>query len=316
MFRKLYLSILFVCTCLLSYSQGCSDAGFCTMGAMKPDQAYSKKIDLKLRAVEISQYRGVTTLSPVIYVTNIDFSFSINNKTSFQIKLPYQAVSGNLGKTSGIGDISLSATKNIISKENFDVNATLGMKIPTNNSDLKKDSNEFGSQGLDFPMYYQTSLGSVDVVAGMSLISSKWLFAVGYQNALTDNDNQFNWADWPDYPSAAYISKHNNTNGLRRGTDIMLRIERNWRFSNYNFSLGALPIYRITKDQIKDNFGNYFKVDQTTGLALTALFSAGYNFNVKSGIKFIYGLKITDREVNPDELTRDNVQTIAYVYRF
>lgn len=301
---------------VIGYGQGCSDAGFCTMGAMKPDQAYSTKINFKLRALEISQYRGQTTLSPVVYVSNIDFAFSLNNKTSFQVKLPYQAVSGNLGKTSGIGDISLSATRNVFSSEKFDINATIGAKIPTNDSDLKKGNDEFGNRGSHYPMYYQISLGSYDVIAGISLISKKWLFAAGYQNALTANNNQFRWEEWGEYPGGqSYITDHDLALQLKRGTDIMLRAERNWRFSNYNFSLGALPIYRITKDQIKVG-GVYEKVDKTTGLALTALLSAGYHFNVKSSIKFIFGLKITDRDVNPDQLTRTDVQTIAYVYRF
>lgn len=299
------------------YGQGCSDAGFCTMGAMKPDQSYNKKAKIQLRAIEISQYRGKTTLSPVIYVTNIDFAFSIK-KTSFQVKLPYQAISGDLGETSGIGDISLSATRSIYSSDKYDINATLGAKIPSNDSDLEKKDNEFSNAGSDYPMYYQTSLGSYDVIAGISLISKKWLFAAGYQNALSANNNNFRWDEWDEYPGGReYIESHDMAVKLKRGSDIMLRIERNWRFANYNFSLGALPIYRITKDErINWDEGQYVKVDKTTGLALTALASFGYHFNVKSSFKFIYGLKLTDREVNPDQLTRNSVQTIAYIYRF
>ncbi|MFN8890139.1 MAG: hypothetical protein ACK5WF_21960 [Cyclobacteriaceae bacterium] len=61
---KLFLpSLFFILNITLSYSQGCSDAGFCTMGAMKPDQPYNKKIQLKLRSMEVSFYRGTTTLA-------------------------------------------------------------------------------------------------------------------------------------------------------------------------------------------------------------------------------------------------------------
>jgi hypothetical protein len=165
-------------------------------------------------------------------------------------------------------------------------------------------------------MYYQTSLGSFDIIAGISIISKKWLFAAGYQNALTSNSNDFRWNEWNLYPGGrAYIDSHDIARKLKRGTDVMMRVERNWRFSNYNFSLGALPIYRITKDQVIRN-GVYSKEPGTTGLALTVLGSAGYHFNVNSSVKFIFGIKLTDREVNPDQLTRNSVQTIAYVYRF
>jgi len=317
MSKSLFSIITLLLISHYTYSQGCSDAGFCTMGAMKPDQSYSKKTDFKLRAIEISQYRGKTTLSPVIYVTNIDFAFSIK-KTNFQVKLPYQSISGNLGKTAGIGDISISATRSIYTTDRYNINATLGAKIPSNNSDLKKEDDDFTNRGSHYPMYYQTSLGSYDIIAGISVISKKWLFAAGYQNALTANNNQFLWGEWFNkYPDDNYIRDHDVAFKLKRGTDVMMRVERNWRFSNYNFSLGALPIYRITKDERIDvNTDEYFKVPKTTGLALTTLLSFGYHFNVNSNIKYIYGVKLVDRDVNPDQLTRHSVQTIAYVYRF
>jgi len=104
------------------YAQGCSDAGFCTMGAMKPDQPYNKKIPIKLRSVEVSFYRGTTTLSPVVYVANLDASFNvIDDKTFFQVKVPYQAIDGNFGKTNGLGDLSLCLTRNLYSSEKFDI---------------------------------------------------------------------------------------------------------------------------------------------------------------------------------------------------
>lgn len=83
----------------LVFSQGCSDAGFCTMGAMKPDQSYNKKIQFKLRSMEMSFYRGTTTLTPIVYVATADLNFSLNRKYTLQVKLPFQFVEGRLGKT-------------------------------------------------------------------------------------------------------------------------------------------------------------------------------------------------------------------------
>src|SRR5688572_25738450 len=173
-----------------AFSQGCSDAGFCTMGAMKPDQPYNKKIELKLRSMEVSFYRGTTTLTPVVYVATADMNFSLNSKTSFQLKVPFQAVTGSLGKTSGLGDISLCFTRNIFTSEKFDVNLSLGGKIPSNNSDKEND------EGNPLPMYYQTSLGTYDFITGISLVSRKWLFATGVQYAFNENGNQFLWTAW------------------------------------------------------------------------------------------------------------------------
>ena len=318
--RLLLILILQSFFYLSANSQGCSDAGFCTMGAMKPDQAYNKKVNLKLRSIELSYYQGKTTLTPVITVINLDAGFSITKNLSGQFKLPYFSVDGTLDKSSGLGDISLSLTQRLIDTENFDLSATIGTKIPTNNSAIESSGSKNPlSKGLVLPMYYQTSLGSVDFVAGASLVSSKWLFATGIQMALTANENTW-WAkEWlpPVYPSESYVRAYDDANLLKRGTDIMLRVERNFRFTKYSFNIGLLPIFRISKDQTVDRTtGEYRKLDGTTGMALTALGGFAYNFNINNAVKFSYGHKLTDRDVNPDGLTRHNVMILAYLFRF
>ena len=99
----------------------------------------------------------------------------------------------------------------------------------------------------------------------------------------------------------------------------MLRVERNFRFSRLNFSLGLLPIYRITNDKILDptvDPENHTKPNGAKGLALSAIGTVGYNFNVKTGIKLLVGRKIVQRDNNPDGLTRVLVSTISYFHRF
>jgi hypothetical protein len=292
--------------------QGCSDAGFCTMGAMKPDQPFNKKVPIRLRSMEISFYRGKTTLTPVVYVATADASFSLfDQKTTFQVKLPFQAVTGNFGNTSGLSDISLCLSRNLYSSEKFDVNASVGTKLPSNRSNLEED-------GKPLPMYYQTSLGTYDAIAGISLITRKWLFATGIQYAFNENRNEFTWSSWPEYPDQNYVRKYDKAYHLKRGTDVMLRVERNFRYSRWNFTAGVLPIFRITRDEIEDPPGSGARVkpEGTTGMALSAIITAGYSFDVKSGMRLLFGKKITQRDVNPDGLTRTTVATVSYYYRF
>ncbi|MCU0397018.1 MAG: hypothetical protein MUC73_02840 [Cyclobacteriaceae bacterium] len=313
--NRIYGLIIVILINGMAFGQGCSDAGFCTMGAMKPDQPFNKRVPLKLRSVEVSFYRGTTTTSPVVYVGTIDMSFNIiDNKTFFQIKLPYQAVTGNFGNTGGLSDISYCLTRNIYSSEEYNIGVTLGGKIPTNNSNLKDD--RFDNP---LPMYYQTSLGTYDAIAGISLVSRKWLFATGIQHPFNQNGNQFTYDDWiPVYEGGPdYVRTYAPSYELKRGTDIMFRVERNFRYSRINFSVGLLPIWRITKDEIFDvNLNERVKLDGTLGMALSGIITAGYNFNVKSGIRLLLGHKITQRDVNPDGLTREMVSTLSYTYRF
>jgi hypothetical protein len=283
------------------------------MGAMKPDQPFNKKMQLKLRSMEVSFYRGTTTTTPVIYVATADLNFGITARSSFQVKVPYLFVrSGNLGETNGISDLSLCYTRSLYTSERFDLNFSVGGKIPTNQSD--KTSDKFPGEPL--PMYYQTSLGTYDFITGLSLINRKWLLATGIQIPMIHiNNNSFDWTDFPDYPDQNYLETYSQANQLKRGVDVMLRVERNFRFSRLNLSVGLLPIYRITNDRITlDN--EQIKPDGAKGLALSGIVTAGYNFNVQSGVKFLMGRKITQRDVNPDGLSRVLVSSISYYYRF
>lgn len=306
---KLVYTVVFVLVVRVAFSQGCSDAGFCTMGAMKPDQPYNKNIPIRLRSMEVSFYRGTTTLTPIVYVATLDASFSVGKKNSFQIKLPFQAVHGRLANTSGIGDISLCFTRTIYASEKFDVSVSLGSKIPTNKSNKTEN-------GFPLPMYYQTSLGTYDAIAGISLVNRKWLLATGIQVPLNKNHNEFLWGRWAGSDEdPAYIEKYARANQLKRGIDVMLRVERNFRFSRLNFSVGMLPIYRITNDEIELPEGRV-KPDGAKGLALSAIATVGYSFNVKSGVKLLMGHKIVQRDENPDGLTRHLVSSVTYFYRF
>lgn len=303
-----------LCTFVFLFSnhasaQGCSDAGFCTMGAMKPDQPFNKKIKLTLRSMELSFYRGTTSLTPVIHVVTADMNFGLNSRTSFQVKLPYQFITGRLANTGGLGDISLCFTKNLKTTEKYDVNLSLGTKIPTNDSDKSID-------GRPLPMYYQTSLGTYDAIAGISLITRQWLFATGIQVPLNGNNNQFLWGAWADHPEAQYTLGYARAKELKRGTDVMLRVERNFRFARLNFGIGLLPIYRITRDEFTLANGERTRPSEAQGLALSGIFTTGYNFNVRSGVKALIGHKIVQRDLNPDGLTRELVTSFSYVYRF
>ncbi len=324
--RQFALMIFILISIAESHSQGCSDAGFCTMGAMRPDQSYSSRIDLKLRTIELNYYKGKTTLSPVIQAYTVDVSIGINDKNSVQIKLPYQTVSGNFGSNEGLGDISISASRMVGTFNDYAIGLTLGGKIPSGYGSDKASgqASTFGANNADpgdLPMYYQVSLGTYDIVAGASIINEKWLFATGIQiPVIHKNDNDFRWGKWPEYPGGTnYTQKYFLANNLKRGTDVMLRAERNFRFLNYNFSLGALPIYRITKDRRYDFTPGIEKevtVPRTTGLALSILGGAGYSFSANNSVKLIYGHRLTDRKKNPDGLTRHTVLSFSYMYKF
>jgi len=320
--KKIVSGIFYVLLFLLMpsvlFSQGCSDAGFCTMGAMKPSQNFSRKVNLKLRSVELSQYIGVNTIGDIITSYTADINIGLSSKYTVQIKVPYMRVYGKLANTDGLSDISLSATRNLIAKEKYQVNFTLGAKLPTNKGDIKTENN------LPLPNYYQSSLGTYDIIAGISLITKRWLIAAGYQQPLNSNGNEFLWGPWNKTGADSAIAReYPLCKKLKRGNDVMLRIERNFRLSRFNAHIGLLGIYRLTKDVYTDKTNTRITQDGTTGLALSGIAGMGYNFSARSGIKVIFGVRLVQRYqlaelhgLSLDGLSREFVNTIGYEYRF
>ncbi|MES2386542.1 MAG: hypothetical protein V4543_00970 [Bacteroidota bacterium] len=308
----LYMALAFFLADKGAYAQGCSDAGFCTMGAMRPNRAFSTGIKLRLRSVELTQYLGTTKFKDYINSSTADFNFSVGDNTGVQLKLPFFYVNGPLGNTANIGDISLCGTRTLYSNENGStLSLSIGAKIPTNNSDLKSED------GRPLPMYYQTSLGTYDGVLGLGYATRQWLFATGIQHPFTQNGSQFLWGKWTSSDLNSIAHSYPTSKNLRRGTDVMLRIERNIRFSRLNIFAGLLGIYRLNKDERTNAQTNLReKVAGSDGLAATATAGGGYNFSVRSGIKILAGRQFIARTTNPDGLSRLYVFTLSGEYRF
>lgn len=308
---KLFLMLLFgIAANQTTQAQGCSDAGFCTMGAMKPDQPFRKKVNIRLRSVEVSQYVGRTPFGGTILSYTADLNVGITNRLTAQIKLPYYFVTGKLGNNQGLSDLSLSLSQNLVAKENFQVSATIGAKIPIGKPNVT------GIDGRPLPMYYQTTLGTYDLVLGISVLTKNWLIATGYQQAFGTSDNHFLWGRWAGSELKPVSDIYPLGNQLQRGKDIMLRVERNFRFAKFNFNIGLLPIWRLTKDTIINPAGNRVEVDGTTGMALTLLSGLGYRFSPKMGLKIGGGYRLQKRDRNPDGLARDWVTTVGLGYNF
>lgn len=307
--RKVIFILIGILACPSTqlWAQGCSDAGFCSMGAMKPDQHYDRRVKLKLRALELSQYFGRTKFGNIIYSTTLDLNVGINRRNSLQVKLPYTFVTGNDGwDTQGIGDISLSYTYLLVDRRDYQINATLGAKIPTNNSNKL-------FRGRPLPMYYQTSLGTYDLVMGLAFINREWLLAFGYQQPFNNNGNQFTVNAWDDTPGEARAQLYHNSSNLNRRADVMLRLERNFRFSRFNFNVGLLSIYRFRPDLVTlPGTDQEIEEQDSEGLALSLLFGATYRFSTRHQIKALFGDRLIEREINPDGLSREQVFTIAY----
>ena len=302
---------LFVFLPFLGYSQGCSDSGFCTMGALKPDQFYSKIFRIRLNSLELTQHIGTTKYGDWIHSTFVDANVGITRKMNVQVRLPaYTIIQGNMPTTRGWGDLFINVSHNIISKEKFQLNATAGVKIYTSQPDKSSE------EGFHMPLYQQTSHGSNDINVGASLITQKWMFAVGYQHALNQISNRFTSQQWLGHAQYNAVKAYDASSGLVRGDDFMFRIERNFRLSRFNFHVGTLQLWRINPDKTLSASDVLLPVNGSSGLAVNLLVGGGYQFNASMGIRVLTSFKLKERDVNPDGLSRDFIGQLAYIIRF
>jgi hypothetical protein len=313
---RIHLALAFILFLLQSaIGQGCSDAGFCTMGAMKPNQNFVKHGDIKLRTLDLQQYLGRTRFNDFIHVSNAEINALAFQKYNIQFKVPYYYITGPLGTNNGIGDLSLSATRALIERENYIVNFTLGAKIPTNHANATQNN-------APLPMYYQTSLGTFDFVTGISLNRKGWLLATGYQQVVYNtNENTFAWAPWKPLGLFETAQQYHSSIALKRGSDLMFRIEKNFNYSKFNFYFGLLDVWRLNEDSSLDPKTKNRKavvdtIGTSKGHALTFLTGFGYTISVKSQLKLMAGQRLIKRHINTDGLSRENVFTLAYQYRF
>jgi hypothetical protein len=93
---------------------------------------------------------------------------------------------------------------------------TAGLKIPLTNGNLKEN-------GMVLPMDFQPSLGTLDLILGISHRVDKFSFVLAYQQPLTQNDNQF---------FAESDSNFFTTNNYERAADLLFRATYLYKFNN------------------------------------------------------------------------------------
>ena len=225
--KRVVFTIILLSISIKSFSQGCSDAGFCTIGSLNPSMPSDTSFK-HVAKLSFSYGIGEQSTTHIHLIPELDFSFFKNN--TLQIKVPYISVNGNLGSNSGVGDVAFSISQKIIAKEYSHLSITVGTKLPTGTTNKELEN-------FSFPMPYQTGLGTFDLILGASYQYRKWKFSTGYQMVLS-NDNKNNFLHSVNNSSDA--NKYFESNYLVRGDDALLRVERGFVSRKIKFSAGLL----------------------------------------------------------------------------
>ena len=293
---KFILSILFVFFLAeYLYSQGCSDAGFCTIGNIRTtplDTVKEKKNKLSLLFTNGMGDQGVYVFTPAI-----QYEVEANSHFSFQSKITGNHASGNLGSATGLGDLFLSSTYLLSPKTKVKNSVIAGVKLPLNTGDIGFDSRPL-------PMQYQSSLGTVDLILGYKWSLKRFSANFAWQQPLSGrNRNTF----LPQYLNTPSAYEYAPSNDFNRKGDVLFRIAYQIISSNklkWNSSL--LGIYHLGEDTyINGNLSNSpIKIVGSRGLTLNITSMFSYEVNKLITIGLSGGIPLVVRKVRPDGLTR------------
>lgn len=277
-----------------SFSQGCSDAGACSIESINFEEFNSNKnASVKLN---MEQTLGLGEKFVFISQTTVGVQFRASKTSLLELRIPFIYANGNLGQSSGIGDLMLSLNQQIFKWNKKSVNLIIATQLKSNNS-----NSEYNNKPL--PMAYQTSLGTNDIIIGSLFSIPRWDFYAAYQHSFGKNKNKYLVNDITIPENKQYYE----SNQLKRGDDIYLRGRRFFDLKNENrIYVNSLLIYRIEKDEIVKNNEN-IKIDGSEGLTVNLAFTYSKKLKNNRKMDFSLAFPIIDKDYRSDGLTRNLV---------
>ncbi|TNE70153.1 hypothetical protein EP331_13110 [bacterium] len=285
-------------------AQGCSDAGFCTINSIKPqDEMLAEHSNQALfHQIKLGLSSGKADNSVSIFSQYLEYNL-ISKNWGFDAKITGINQSGNGISEFGLSDVFLNGNIALSSK----MRLTAGLKFPLQDGNTRKNGNSL-------PMDYQSSLGTTDVILGLGYQFEKVQFVVAMQQPVTQNKNAF-LADV--YPANSTFSEFQSTNSYQRKGDVLMRVSYVIEHKNkLKSTVSLLPIYHLSDDEFTNSNGVNQMIKGSAGLTLNANLFLDYELSQKQGIQASIGMPLLTREARPDGLTRAFVATIEYRVRF
>lgn len=298
---KSAFTFLFIFITSFTFSQGCSDAGFCTLDSFKP--IGNDSIKTTDNQVKFGFFFGGADNSISVYGNYLEYNRRLNDKFGIDLKVTTLGQSGNDIKVFGVSDIFVNGNYKVNKKLKF----TLGTKIPLTDAN-KKENN------IPLPMDYQASLGTFDLIFGLGYEIKKIQFVAATQIPLTQNDNQFLASD---YPVTSELFSFQSTNNFKRSSDVLLRVSYPFSLSEkINLTPSLLPIYHLANDKYTDEFNVKREIVGSEGLTLNGNLYLDYKINNQNFLQFNVGVPFVVRDSRPDGLTRSFIANIEYHFNF
>jgi len=272
----------------------CSDAGFCSIDGIKPEQAVSADSAIYKNSLKIGLSMGNTRYDVGIISTYIDYVRQLGPRLSVSAKLGEQYRWGKLTQVAGFSDITITSSYKL--SQSF--GAVIGGKVPLSNANQKY-------HGKPMPMAYQTSLGTFDAIVGLQYANGGILLAVAWQQPVIDNSNSFQPAA---YSEEELETEYTSTNEYKRSGDVLLRVSYAHRLKKsrdkLSFVYSLLPIYHLQNDRYTNADRTSEEITGSRGLTLNLNLYAAYRFSSKTSLELSGGAPVVARKVRPDGMSQ------------
>ena len=311
--RSTCAALALISFCFEAHSQGCSDAGVCTAGPIGELHLVHDSTVNELRhfaRLTFSLAAGEQSTSIVQVVPEV--SIGITDRLSFQLKVSYISVSGNLGSTGGLGDPVITGSYAFIKKNRQRLDGLLGVKINSGNASTRSD-------GLPLPMPYQTSLGTTDLLLGLNYKWKRISAAIAYQHVLSQgNENAFLHSAWASSADSTTASGYFESYQLERANDAVVRAQYAFPIGKLTLQPGLLGILHLAEDtrSTGGELPQRITIDKSAGLTLNLSVDARYPLNDRWALEAAFGSPLVVREVRPDGLTRSMVLNVGVRFGF
>ncbi|EKT3963518.1 hypothetical protein SL053_002009 [Flavobacterium psychrophilum] len=287
-----------------SFAQGCSDAGFCSLGkGFNPHEANIKN------SVDLGVVYGIAEEGVTVFSQYLTYTRELTDQFAISTKLTSAIANGDFGTRGNIGDLFLTGNYKFKNKfSNLEGSKTwsllFGFKIPLTNSNDKINT-------VSLPMAYQASLGTFDFIGGVNLTYKKWDFNTAVQIPLSDNKNSY-------ISNPLITDKFATTNLFERKSDVLFRTTYKVKTTNekFTFKPNLLFIYHLGEDNFTNIFGQRETIVGSDGLTINSNLIVSYKLNKKSYLETSIASPFVVRKERPDGLTRVLTLGLSYKVNF
>jgi hypothetical protein len=306
-YTKLILPLVLLAVFMSSWSniksQGCSDAGTCSIGSL--NHSYDSIQNAPKFKFSYEQSFGLGEKFMFISTTSFIAEHRFTKTTSWVVKIPFIIATGNLGNSTGVGDLYVSVIQELYKSTNSNFGILIGGKLRTSKSDFK-----FGNRPL--PMAYQSSLGTYDVITGVQYINKTWDFYLAYQHPFGRNQNQYLHPEDESNKQKLYFESAY----LKRGDDLALKVQKTFSLKKeQRLLVGVLPLLRLQKSEIIRNDQPEL-LDGSDGLTLNIYLTFSKTLKNNTIIDITGASAAIDRNYRADGLTRNFILTLRFTNFF